>query len=183
MRASVSTTRCWSAPERGDEHEQHPTGHEGLAAGPGVEGERVGGEHGEGRADRRQQRPAAEVLDRGDGVLELVADEAEVGPRDVPRLARREDGGERPGVGDPCHRPHQRGRGDGDRQQRVDVEPAQQQRRAVPDEHDHDHIGDELPVGEDAGEPEGGDERVGGEGDGGEDVEPVAMVAGLDPGV
>ena len=65
----------------------------------------------------------------------------------------------------------------------VDVQPAQQQRRAVADEHDHDDIGNELPVGEDAGEPEGGDERVEREGDRGEDVEAVAMVAGLDPGV
>ncbi len=113
--------------ERGDEHEQHPTGHEGLTAGSGVEGERVGGEHREGRTDRRQQRPAADVLDRGDGVLELVTDEAEVGPCDVPRLARREDGGERVRVGDPRHRPHQRGGRDDDRQQGVDMEPAHQQ--------------------------------------------------------
>ena len=44
--------------ERGDEHEQHRAGHERLAAGSGVEGERVGGEHGERRADRRPAAPS-----------------------------------------------------------------------------------------------------------------------------
>ncbi len=51
------------------------------------------------------------------------------------------------------------------------------------DEHDHEHVGHELPIGEDTGEAEGGDERVGGEGEGGEDIEPVAVVAGLGPTV
>ena len=61
--------------ERGDEHEQHGAGHERLATGVGPEGERVARQHDEGGADRGQQRPAADVLDRRDGDLELVADQ------------------------------------------------------------------------------------------------------------
>ena len=66
--AIVSPTRWRSAPSAATNTNSTAPGHERLATGPGVEGERVGGEHGEGGADGGQQRPAADVLDGCDGV-------------------------------------------------------------------------------------------------------------------
>ena len=170
MRASVSTDAVAVGAERGDEHEQHGTRHEGLAAGAGVEGERVGGEHGERRCrsppaatSRRRTRPARRRR------WNWSRTSAEVGPRDVPRLARREDGGERVGVGRPRRPPtpaasavSSDGREPGTWRRRSSSDDA-----VADDDHDGD-VGDELPVGEHAGEAEGGDERVGGEGERGE---------------
>ena len=51
-----------------------------------------------------QQRPPADVLDGRHGLLELVADQPEVGPHRVPRLARREER-RRTSSGRPARRP------------------------------------------------------------------------------
>ena len=95
--------------ERGDEHEEHGAGDERLTPCPGVEGEGVGGQHDERRADGGEQRPTADVLDRRHGRRELVAHQAEIGPGDVPRLAGGEDRGERRRVGHPGDRPGEPG--------------------------------------------------------------------------
>ena len=165
--------------ERGDEDEQHRAGHEGLATGVGAEGEDVRGQHDEGGADRGQQRPAADVLDRCDGDLELIADQRQVGPHDVPRLACREDRGERRRIGQPGDRP-----GDGDDREQHGGEhgqprAAQQERDSVADEHDQEDITEELPVAEHPDEAEGGDERVEGQAERRRGVEESALVAQL----
>ena len=133
--ASVRRDAVAVGAEGGDEDEQHGAGHERLATGVGVEGERVRRQHDERRADRRQQRPAADVLDRGHGGLELVAHQAEVGEGDVPRLARREDGGERRRVGEPGDRPAERRRPSiATAAHTRDGQPAQHERQAVADD-------------------------------------------------
>ena len=165
--------------ERGDEHEQHGARHERLAAGAGVERERVGGEHGEARCrwppaatSRRRTRPARRRR------WNWSRTSAEVGPRDVPRLAGREDRGERRRDRRPSRPPTTSGeRGE----QRPPRSPGTWRRRSSSDEPwptttTTSDVGDELPVGEHPGEPEGGDERVRRQGDRGDEVERLAAV-------
>ena len=126
-RAIVSATRCWSAPSAATNTNSTAPG---TSASPRARA---------WKANVSAVKTAKAVPMAASSVqpptystgatacAELVAHEAEVGPRDVPRLAGREDGGERLWVADPRHRPDQRGGGDGDGQERVDVESAQQQ--------------------------------------------------------
>ena len=64
--------------ERGDEHEQHATGYECLAAGLGAERERVGHDDHEHHRGAGERGPTGVVDHRRDRGLELVADQAEI---------------------------------------------------------------------------------------------------------
>ena len=145
----------------GDEDEQHAAGHQRLTSGPGAERERVAEQDRERRSDRGEQRPPADVGHGRHRRGELVPHEREVRPGDVPGLRGREHPRERRRIVQPGDDPDEHDGGDPDGNGAVHPALlAQQPRQAVADDHDDQHVADELPVAEDPAEPEGGDEGV-----------------------
>ena len=113
--------------ERCDEDEQHAARHERLGAGERAEGERVGEQHGRGDAERREHVPAGEKRDRSDGGAELLADEVQFEPEQLPGLRRRQQQAVGVAVEHGADQPDQAEAGDRERDPHRDPQQAQGQ--------------------------------------------------------